>query len=160
MAVCELCGAEGVSTNKGIVSNVSVEVCTRCTETMGIELHRSPFEQKRPQLLKPMPQRRTQSDKTELSSDFHIRLRKARDSKGWTQQELARRMNVRVNLIQKAESGTRPTDDLISKLEKVLNVKLKEDSDVVHDSMISPTSSRGLTIADALDEFLQGDSDG
>ena len=160
MAVCELCGAEGVSTNKGIVSNVSVEVCTRCTETMGIELHRSPFEQKRPQLRKPMPQRRTQSDKTELSSDFHIRLRKARDSKGWTQQELARRMNVRVNLIQKAESGTRPTDDLISKLEKVLYVKLKEDSDVVHDSMISPTSSRGLTIADALDEFLQGDSDG
>ena len=72
MAVCELCGAEGVSTNKGIVSNVSVEVCTRCTETMGIELHRSPFEQKRPQLRKPMPQRRTQSDKTELSSDFHI----------------------------------------------------------------------------------------
>jgi len=160
MAVCELCGAEGVSTNKGIVSNVSVEVCTRCTETMDIELHRSPFEQKRPQLRKQMSQRRTQSDKTELSSDFHIRLRKARDSKGWTQKELARRMNVRVNLIQKAESGTRPTDDLISKLEKVLNVKLKEDSDAVHDSMISPTSSRGLTIADALDEFLQGDSDG
>ena len=160
MAVCELCGAEGVSTSRGIVSNVSVEVCTRCTETMGIELHRSPFEQKIPPDRKPLPKTRIQYDKSELSTDFHIRLRNARDSKGWTQKELARKMNVRVNLIQKAESGTRPTDDLISKLEKVLNVILTEESDAGRDSMVSRTSSRGLTIADALDEFLQGESDG
>ncbi len=160
MAVCELCGSEGVSTNRGIVSNVTVEVCSRCTESMGIELHKSPFEKNQSTLRKPLPKTRIQSEKSELSTDFHIRLRKARDSKGWSQKELARKMNVRVNLIQKAESGTRPTDDLITKLEKVLNVKLKEDSDTVHDTMISRTSSRGLTIADALDDFLQGESDG
>ena len=44
MAVCELCGAEGVSTNRGIVSNVTLDVCTKCTESMGIEIHKSRFE--------------------------------------------------------------------------------------------------------------------
>ena len=44
MAVCELCGAEGVSTNRGIVSNVTLDVCTKCTESIGIEIHKSPFE--------------------------------------------------------------------------------------------------------------------
>ena len=64
-------------------------------------------------------------------------------------------MNVRINAIQKAESGTRPTDNLIDKLEKVLRVTLRDSSDAVRDSMVSRSSSRGMTIADALDEFLQ-----
>tara|TARA_B100000614_G_C14415085_1_gene439514 strand:+ start:174 stop:653 length:480 start_codon:yes stop_codon:yes gene_type:complete len=159
MAVCELCGAEGVSTIRGIVSNVTLDVCVKCTESMSIESHSSPFERPKVQ-----PRReivpRPHAVESELSGDFHIRLRNARDKKGWSQKELARRMNVRVNSIQKAESGTRPTDDMITKLEKVLDVQLKEDPQAGRESIISRTSSRGMTIADALDEFLQGDSDG
>ncbi len=159
MAGCELCGAEGVSTIRGIVSNVTLDVCAKCAESMSIESHSSPFE--RP-IIKPRKDivARPQEVELELSGDFHIRLRNARDTKGWSQKELARRMNVRVNSIQKAESGTRPTDNMITKLEKVLDVQLKEDPHAGRESIISRTSSRGMTIADALDEFLQGDSDG
>ena len=62
---------------------------------------------------------------------------------------------MRINAIQKAESGTRPTDNLIGKLEKVLRVDLRESSDTVRDSMVTRSTSRGMTIADVLDEFLQ-----
>tara|TARA_B100001750_G_scaffold70872_1_gene56564 strand:+ start:4951 stop:5445 length:495 start_codon:yes stop_codon:yes gene_type:complete len=155
MAVCELCGAEGVSTNRGIVSNVTLDVCTKCTESIGIEIHKSPFEDRASNVRKQAPRPMRVQHERELSNDFHIQLRNARESKGWSQKELAHRMNVRINSIQKAESGTRPTDDLINKLEKVLDIDLREESDAGRDSMVSRASSRGMTIADALDEFLQ-----
>ena len=157
MAVCELCGAEGVSTNRGIVSNVTLDVCTKCTESMRIEIHKSPFENRVSNVRKQAPRSMNVHHEPELSNDFHVRLRNARESKGWSQKELAHRMNVRINSIQKAESGTRPTDDLTNKLEKVLDVDLREASDDGRDSMVSRSSSRGMTIADALDEFLQQD---
>ena len=157
MAVCELCGAEGVSTNRGIVSNVTLDVCTKCTESMGIEIHKSPFENRVSNVRKQAPRSMNVHHEPELSNDFHVRLRNARESKGWSQKELAHRMNVRINSIQKAESDTRPTDDLTNKLEKVLDVDLREASDDGRDSMVSRSSSRGMTIADALDEFLQQD---
>ena len=157
MAVCELCGAEGVSTNRGIVSNVTLDVCTKCTESMGIEIHKSPFENRVSNVRKQAPRSMNVHHEPELSNDFHVRLRGARESKGWSQKELAHRMNVRINSIQKAESGNRPTDDLTNKLEKVLDVDLREASDDGRDSMVSRSSSRGMTIADALDEFLQQD---
>ena len=157
MAVCELCGVEGVSTNRGIVSNVTLDVCTKCTESMGIEIHKSPFENRVSNVRKQAPRSMNVHHEPELSNDFHVRLRGARESKGWSQKELAHRMNVRINSIQKAESGTRPTDDLTNKLEKVLDVDLREASDDGRDSMVSRSSSRGMTIADALDEFLQQD---
>ena len=155
MAVCELCGAEGVSTSRGIVSNVALDVCSKCIQKMRIEIHDSPFEQSVTNVQKSTPRRKLVIDRPELSNDFHIRLRNARETKGWSQKELANRLNVRINAIQKAESGTRPTDDLINKLEKVLDVDLREASDAGRDSMVTRSSSRGMTIADALDEFLQ-----
>jgi len=155
MAVCELCGAEGVSTKRGLVSNVTLDVCSKCIESLGIEIHSSPFEN-RTRIPTKTPSRTVNTrDDAELSNDFHLRLRNARESKGWSQKELANRMNVRINSIQKAELGTRPTDNLINKLEKILDVNLRESPDAGRDSMVSRTSSRGMTIADALDEFLQ-----
>ena len=155
MAVCELCGAEGVSTKRGLVSNVTLDVCSKCIESLGIEIHSSPFEN-RTRISTKTPSRTVITrDDAELSNDFHLRLRNARESKGWSQKELANRMNVRINSIQKAELGTRPTDNLINKLEKILDVNLRESPDAGRDSMVSRTSSRGMTIADALDEFLQ-----
>ena len=159
MAVCELCGAEGVSTSRGIVSNVALDVCSKCVQRMKIEAHESPFETSRAKrernVGKSSPRPKQVIEQPELSIDFHIKLRNGRKNKGWSKKELANRMNVKVSAIQKAESGTRPTDDLINKLEKVLGIDLREASDAVRDSMLTRSSSRGMTIADALDEFLQ-----
>jgi ribosome-binding protein aMBF1 (putative translation factor) len=70
------------------------------------------------------------------------------------------RMNERLNTIQKIENGSRPTDDLVSKLEKILGISLLGESNIEYDAQLSRGSGRGLTIADALEDYLsKGDSD-
>ena len=64
------------------------------------------------------------SDK-ELAPDFHKRIQQGRKAKGWDQREFARRMNETLNIVQKIDrNGNRPTDALIKKIEKVLDVEL------------------------------------
>jgi|TARA_B100001105_G_scaffold212322_1_gene177114 ribosome-binding protein aMBF1 (putative translation factor) len=70
------------------------------------------------------------------------------------------RMNERLNTIQRIENGSRPTDDLVNKLEKVLGITLLGESDIEYDAQLSQGGGRGLTIADALEDYLaKGESD-
>ena len=70
------------------------------------------------------------------------------------------RMNERLNTIQRIENGSRPTDELVKKLEKVLGITLLGDSDIEYDAQLSQGSGRGLPIADALEDYLtKGESD-
>ena len=70
------------------------------------------------------------------------------------------RMNERLNTIQRIENGSRPTDELVKKLEKVLGITLLGESDIEYDAQLSHRGARGLTIADALEDYLtKGESD-
>ena len=70
------------------------------------------------------------------------------------------RMNERLNTIQRIENGSRPTDALVNKLEKVLGITLLGESDIEYDAQLSQGGGRGLTIADALEDYLaKGESD-
>jgi ribosome-binding protein aMBF1 (putative translation factor) len=70
------------------------------------------------------------------------------------------RMNERLNTIQRIENGSRPTDELVNKLEKVLGITLLGESDIEYDAQLSQGGGRGLTIADALEDYLaKGESD-
>ena len=60
----------------------------------------------------------------EIAPDFHLRVRKSRESRGWEQRELAKRINVRLNDIQKIEGGIVPSDSLALKIEKALGIIL------------------------------------
>ena len=122
MGTCELCGADNVSTYKTSTSGARVDACNRCIDRLG--------------LTKPIPSsNRIKSQKTtiqtritgqnimlnsdkELAPDFHKRIRKGREAKGWDQREFARRMNERLNIVQRTENGNRPTDALVKKIEK------------------------------------------
>ena len=64
------------------------------------------------------------SDATELAEDFHSRIRNGREIKEISQEELARIMNVKIGVIQKAENGNRPTDSTLEKFERALGVSL------------------------------------
>ena len=167
MGTCELCGSDVNSTRQAFASNVNVEACSRCIESMGLEIFESPFEisnSKKPMnTLKQSRSIRRQHTPTEtriLLSDFHVRIRNERVSKGWKQKDLAMKMNERLNTIQKIENGSRPTDELVMKLEKILGISLLGESNIEYDTHVSRGGSRGLTIADALEDFLsKGESD-
>ena len=166
MGACELCGADNRSTRQAIATSVNVEACTSCIESMGLELFESPFSKNTrgaghdTGTPAPRSSARTPVDST-LVNDFHIKIRNERLSRGWTQKELAMKLNERQNTLQRIENGSRPTDELVGKLERILRISLQADTDVSYEQRISTKAGRGLTIADALDEFLtKGDGDG
>ena len=168
MGTCELCGSDTHQTQQAIASDVNVEACSRCIDSMSLELFESPFRSSRVENTKTQ-QKHSGSNRRQhipsvrgtLLSDFHVRIRNERVSKGWEQKDLAMRMNERLNTIQRIENGSRPTDELVAKLEKVLGIVLLGESNIEYDAQLSPGGGRGLTIADALEDYLtKGDSDG
>lgn len=63
----------------------------------------------------------------DLASDFHKRIRRARESLGWKRDELAKKLNEKLSIVEKLEKGKiRPDDRLVSRLERTLHVGLKE----------------------------------
>ena len=162
MGTCELCGAERYATRQAIASNVNVDACPRCIDSMGLELFESPFHKISEQSTS-TPTRnisRSYGRKLEPSSgmtivqDFHIRIRNTRVSRGWEQNDLAMKMNEKLNVIQRIENGSRPTDELLTKIEKVLGIVLLEETREDVGSQLIRGGGRGLTIADALEEYL------
>ena len=167
MGTCELCGSDTLRTRQAIASNVNVDACSRCIDSMGLELFESPFRSSQSKNSS-SPRKHSgsargqhiPSEKGALLGDFHVRIRNQRVSKGWQQKDLAMRMNERLNTIQRIENGSRPTDELVKKLEKVLGITLLGESSMEYDAQLSSGGGRGLTIADALEDYLtKGESD-
>src|SRR5207247_9134435 len=69
----------------------------------------------------------TQAGELELAEDFPARIRQAREARGWKQADLGAKINERVSVIAKLESGAiSPGDALVRKLERERGIKLKE----------------------------------
>ena len=162
MGACELCGAEGVSTKRAKIAkpvghNSILECCNRCIESMGliVEAVRVPTY---------VPPTETQSsvsgkgisgvdimtkDEVELANDFHSRIRNARKHRGLSQEDLAKQMNEKIAVIQKTENGIRPTDSLLNKFAKALDIKLFVESVSHAHTMVASDNDRQMTISDA-----------
>lgn len=88
-------------------------------------------------------------DATELAGDFYSRIRNGRKIKGLSQEDLARIMNVKVGVIQKAENGNRPTDSTLEKIERALGISLFVEAIPRNNTMVANESSSQMTISDA-----------
>ncbi|MBN28811.1 MAG: TIGR00270 family protein [Euryarchaeota archaeon] len=161
MGACELCGAEGVSTKRAKIAkpvghNSILECCNRCIESMGliVEAVRVPTY---------VPPTETQNsvsgkgisgvdimtkDEVELANDFHSRIRNARKHRGLSQEDLAKQMNEKIAVIQKTENGIRPTDSLLNKFAKSLDIKLFVESVSHAHTMVASDNDRQMTISD------------
>jgi len=157
MGACELCGAEGVSTKMARASQSLLECCNGCIASMGLIVE----QVMRTTVSAPAaPQSRVSGkgitgvdimtkDEMELANDFHSRIRNAREHIGLSQEDLAREMNEKIAAIQKAENGIRPTDLLLNKFAKALDVHLFVESISHGHTMVASESDREMTISDA-----------
>lgn len=156
MGACELCGAEGVSTRSATVSQSVVDCCSRCIDSMGLVI------QRRAPIIQTKSKPETQvigkgvagfdimtKDEMELASDFHSRIRGAREEKGLSQEDLARMMNEKVAVVQKAESGSRPPDPILNKFSKSLGISLLVESVPNSHTVVASEKDRQMTISDA-----------
>ena len=162
MGACELCGTEGIATKRAKIAkpvgyNSMLECCNRCIDSMGliVETAREPTV---------IPTAEPQSavsgkgisgvdimtkDDLELANDFHSRIRNARKHRGLSQKDLAKQMNEKIGVIQKAENGIRPTDSLLNKFERTLEIRLFVESVSHAHTLMSSETDRQMTISDA-----------
>jgi len=165
MGDCEICGAMKVGTRTVSMGRANMQACKRCSEKMGLEEKVAPgIKQSRTFSNiaaggNKMPKRGRKDimirGEKELAPDFKRRVSAARTAKGWDKKELAHRMAEKINVIQNVESGKRPTDAVLRKLEKTLDIVLMIDRTSDSHRQISQGDSRGLTLGD----FLLGDKD-
>jgi len=138
--ICELCGKETPRTRTVAIEGSVLSVCADCAK-FGSEVA-GPIGVRRPgtagnpvvaQRLERRQQRMSERDvyttpaTEELAEDFGVRIRQAREARGWKQADLGTKVNERESVIAKLETQAMvPTDAMIPKLEKTLGIKLRE----------------------------------
>ena len=87
----------------------------------------------------------------ELAEDYNRRIIKGRRKKDLTQEVLAKRINEKKSVISRLETGEmRPSDRLIKKLEKELDIKLKERMEFQVEPAKKQVGTGGITLGDLI----------
>jgi putative transcription factor len=90
-------------------------------------------------------------DMDEVVPDYDGRIRSARESRGLSQEDLARELNEKASLIRKLERGDMlPTDSVQSKLERELDIALTEGGDDGNAEWESGGSAGTTTLGDVV----------
>ncbi len=125
---CEICGREIRGRRyRIIVEGTEMTVCEFC-KNHGVEKPR--VQQKSKFTPRPKPVRKPRTDidlGDELVENYHLIIRREREKRGWSQEELAKRIQEKVSLIKKIENAEiTPEPEVIEKLERLFDVKLRE----------------------------------
>lgn len=142
--LCEMCGKEGDVLVKVAIEGSILEVCTACSKfgkVIGapaggaVASGRAPghgagageVQERLGSYQKRMSERDLYSELPDLELDpaWSKKVREAREKLGLTQEQFGARINEKVSVVHKLESGAFvPPDELIRKLERTLKVRL------------------------------------
>ena len=106
---------------------------------------------KRPTTTRNRPYSRNDEPAEELIEDFSIEVRKAREAKNWSREILGKKINERVSVINRIETGKMtPDTKLTKKLENTLGIKLLEKVDNIDLNQFVNTSSGERTLGNIM----------
>ena len=89
--------------------------------------------------------------KEELVEDFNVKIRKARESKNLSREELGQKIYEKVSVINRIESGKMiPDIRLTKKLENALNITLIENVEELDLSKYTGNPSQGRTLGNVV----------
>ena len=158
--ICEMCGKDVTFCKKVTIEGVHLEVCSECAK-FGKEQQKpkepadaapKPVIVQRLEVREKRSKPRDVLEKVEMDDvvdDYPARIRNARSKAGMSQKDLAMKINEKLGLIQKIETGDiKPDEKLITKLQKELGVVLKEK--VTEIPVAKASASRSLTLADLI----------
>lgn len=137
---CELCGAK--ATKKAKVEETVLDVCDKCIK-FGKEVNKVEYRvpaRKLPKL---------EGSEQVMVKDFHKVLRKAREKRKLTQEELAKKLNEKLSVIKRIEDGWHPSNKLAQKLERFFNVKIREEAVELLTEKVG--DARKITIGDVVE---------
>lgn len=115
---CELCGKEA-QTKRILYQGMQLLACEECS-ALGTEI-----KQAAPKAHKVMIAREKELHETELEEGIASIIRKARQGKNLTIEELAKKIFEKDSLLRRIESGKlEPSDSVARRLERALEIKL------------------------------------
>jgi len=127
---CEMCGREVKVLYTAEIEGVKLNVCKECAKHGKIlRIYNSTYkkiekEKKRKEEKEEIPK---EEEIEKIVDDYAIRVKKAREKKGWKQEELAKKIAEKESVIHHIESGRHePPMNVAKKLERVLGIKLIE----------------------------------
>jgi putative transcription factor len=152
---CELCGRDS-GCRPATVDGVRMMLCPNCLNQHGKRIQ-EPIAPRAKNVSSTLPKQKKpvyrdiyKDMKTDrdLVSDWNERITDARKKKGLTREQLGFKIGERTVTVGKIENGDlRPSDDLVKKIEKELEITLfeevKEVSKLPHSS-----GSQGMTLGD------------
>ncbi|MBX8632266.1 MAG: TIGR00270 family protein [Thermoplasmata archaeon] len=166
MAVCEMCGRESVKLVRVRIENAVLMVGPECvrfgkpfespsagSRVNSLRGNRQPVS--RAAKVAPVVAKRERADELdemrELASDYPKRILTARNAMGLKQEELASRLNEKKSVIKDLEAGKLvPPDSLVRKIEKLLKIKLTEETK--YEYKMPQAKKRELTLGDFLEK--------
>jgi putative transcription factor len=141
--LCEMCGKESDGLTRVLIEGSRLEVCAQCarfgtplsppaaTGVSGGTSSRASSSTEVQERVGSYQKRMTERDlytelpDRELDPEWSRRVREAREKLGLTQEQFGARINEKVSVVHKLESGAMdPPDELVRKLERVLKVRL------------------------------------
>ena len=157
---CEICG-KPVPENNPIRAKIEGSVMVVCKECSKLgKIQKAPpkpkfvkqnNKSKRPVKTKSKPYSRNEEPQEELIEDFSLEVRKAREAKDWSREDLGKKINERVSVITRIETGKMtPDNKLTKKLEKALDIKLLEKVDNVDLNQYINNSSGERTLGNIM----------
>ena len=136
---CEICGKSLPENNpiKAKIEGSVMIVCKECSKLGKIQKEppkpkyiKQNKKTKRPKTTRNKKYSRNDEPQEELIENFENEIRKARETKDWSREDLGKKINERVSVISRIETGKMiPDNKLTKKLEKALNIKLLEKVD-------------------------------
>ena len=151
MSDCERCGKRA-KLQQVEIAGARMYLCPDCVRFGKVIKERSePAAPSKPlyKAKTPRPSKKdalTKGEK-ELAEDYPKRIQRGREKKEWSREDLGKRINERVSVITNLEHGhMHPSDNLIKKLERALDIELKEIVEEVH--LSHSAESSGMTLAD------------
>ena len=135
---CELCGRECKGGRKAIIDGAKMFVCPDCIKYAEDQLQEEPVRITHPTQTQRFILKKTQKPERdifkekgmekELVSNWSHLIEQARKKKNFTREELGFKIGERTVTIAKIENGAlRPSDQIITKLEKELGISLMEE---------------------------------
>ncbi|ADL58719.1 MULTISPECIES: multiprotein bridging factor aMBF1 [Methanothermobacter] len=148
---CEICGKKivGKPVKTKIDSSV-MDVCRECSKFGKIIREPSrPRPTKAGVRRAPKRSRRPMETLYEVVEGYGEIIRAERESRGWSREDLAERINEKVSVINRIESERMEPDiKLARKLEKLLKIKILEKFEAGEEERIEVGGFRGATIGD------------
>ena len=155
MGVCELCGRENTGVFNILVSGAQISACGSCSTKRGFTIPSKETNRAKTTVKSPNTNFRKTRPALEAASDFHIRIRRGRESRGMSVEELGKKMNIRAQDLQKYEGGSVPPDAVAKRLEKELGISILEEIEANDVSPVVKRSNKSVTIADMLDDLMR-----